>query len=95
MRERFLPQQVRLARDKYIHAVLKNAADQLACDLTRVSAAQRVSGGEKDKRDLLMYWVWQSGLFTDEFFQSAGLSTASIEPLRGILAKNQAVYDSG
>jgi hypothetical protein len=30
-----------------------------------LSAARRVSGGEKDKRDLLMYWVWQSGLLTN------------------------------
>jgi putative transposase len=74
MRERFLPQepaagvpqQLRLARDKDIRGILKNAADQLGCDLTRLSAARRVSGGEKDKRDLLIYWVWQAGLLTNE-----------------------------
>jgi putative transposase len=74
MRERFLPQepaagvpqQLRLARDKDIQTVLKNAADQLGCDLTRLSAARRVSGEEKDKRDLLIYWVWQSGILNNE-----------------------------
>ena len=61
-----VPQQLRLARDKDIQATLKNAADQLGCDLIRLSAARRVSAGEKDKRDLLIYWVWQSGLLTKE-----------------------------
>ena len=73
VRERFLPQepaagvpqQLRLARDIDIHGILKNAADQLGCDLTRVSAARRVSGGAKDKRDVLIYWVWQTGLLTN------------------------------
>ena len=74
IRERFLPQepaagvpqQLRLARDKDIQGILKIAADQLGCDLTRLSAARRVSGGEKDKRDVLMYWVWKAGLLTNE-----------------------------
>ena len=61
-----VPQQLRLARDKDNQAVLKNASDQLGCDLTRLSAARRVSGNEKDKRDLLVYWVRQSGLLTNE-----------------------------
>jgi putative transposase len=73
MRARFLPQepaagvpqQLRLARDKDIRGILKNAADQLGCDLTRLSATRRVSGAEKDKRDLLIYWVWQAGRFTN------------------------------
>jgi putative transposase len=73
MRARFLPQepaagvpqQLRLARDKDIRGILKTAADQLGCDLTRLSAARRVSGGEKDKRDLLIYWVWQAGHLTN------------------------------
>ena len=57
---------MRMARDKDIRGTLKNAADQLGCDLTRVRAARRVSGGEKDKRDLLIYWVWQAGHLTNE-----------------------------
>jgi hypothetical protein len=73
VRERFLPQepaaelpqQLRLARDKDIQGLLKNAADELGCDLTGLRAARRVSGGAKDKRDVLMYWVWQSGLLTN------------------------------
>jgi hypothetical protein len=57
---------LRLARDEDIHGFLKNAEDQLGCDLTHVSAARRVSGGAKGKPDLLlMYWVWLSGLLTN------------------------------
>lgn len=74
IRERFLPsepapgvpQQLRLAGDKDIHGLLKSAADWLGCDLTRLSAARRVPGGEKDKRDVLIYWVWRAGHLTNE-----------------------------
>lgn len=57
--------QLRLARDKDIRGILKTAADQLGCNLNRLSAARRVSGDEKDKRDLLTYWVWQAGHLTN------------------------------
>jgi REP element-mobilizing transposase RayT len=61
-----VPQQLRLARDKELHAILKAAAQQVGCDLPRLIAERRVSGVEKEKRDVLIYWVWKAGLFTNE-----------------------------
>jgi len=61
-----IPEQLRLARDKELHTILKAAADQLGCDLSRLIAERRVSGVEKEKRDVLIYWVWKAGLLTNE-----------------------------
>jgi hypothetical protein len=44
----------------------KLASMRLSAKRTRLSAARRVSGGEKNKRDLLIYWVWQAGHLTNE-----------------------------
>ncbi len=60
-----VPQQLRLARDKELHVILKAAAQQIGCDLPRLIEARRVSGIEKEKRDALIYWVWKAGRFTN------------------------------
>jgi hypothetical protein len=73
VRDRFLPekptaevpQQLSLARDKEFQAILKAAADQIGCDLSRLTAGRRLSGAEKAKRDLLIYWVWKAGILTN------------------------------
>jgi hypothetical protein len=74
VRKRFLPehptaavpQQLRLARDRELRDILAAAAGQLGCDLPNLAAKRRVSGADKEKRDVLVYWVWQGGLFTNQ-----------------------------
>jgi hypothetical protein len=74
VRDRFLPemptaevpQQQRLARDKEFQAILEAGARHIGCDLARFCSGRRMSGDEKKKRDVLIYWVWQSGLLTNE-----------------------------
>jgi REP element-mobilizing transposase RayT len=73
IRDRFLPerpaaevpQQMHLAKDKEVQEILKAAAWAIGCDLAGLASARRVSGGEKEKRDMLIYWVWKSGLLTN------------------------------
>jgi putative transposase len=60
-----VPQQLNLARDKEFGPVLKAAADRIGCDLSRLTTARRLSGDEKDKRDMLIYWLWKTGLLTN------------------------------
>ena len=74
VRDRFLPekrladvpQQLSLARDKEFRAILKAAADQIGCDFSGLITRRRLSGAEKEKRDILIYWVWKTGLLTNE-----------------------------
>jgi putative transposase len=60
-----VPQQLHLARDRELQEVLKTAADQLGCDLARSIAGRRLSGAAKEKRDVLIYWLWKTGPFTN------------------------------
>jgi hypothetical protein len=74
IRDRFLPQkriaqvpqQLRLARDKEFEEILEAGARKIGCDLPRLPTARRMSGAEKDKRDVLIYWLWKAGLLTNE-----------------------------
>jgi len=61
-----VPQQVRVSRDKQFESILKAAADYSGCDLPHLIAERRVSGVEKDKRDVLVYWLWKAGMLTNE-----------------------------
>jgi REP element-mobilizing transposase RayT len=73
VRERFLPespvvaipQQLRLAREKDFNQIIIDAADHLGCVLHPVRERQRFYGVDKDKRNLLIYWVWNSGRLTN------------------------------
>jgi REP element-mobilizing transposase RayT len=74
VRNRFLPEQLdteltqqrHLARDKELSGALKTAAQWLGCDLPHLISKRRVSRADKEMRDLLIYWLWKSGLFRNE-----------------------------
>jgi hypothetical protein len=38
----------------------------LPCDTKRLKTARRLYGQDKEHRDLLVYFLWQRGLFTNE-----------------------------
>jgi REP element-mobilizing transposase RayT len=87
IRDRFLPQhraasvpqQLRLAKDQDLKPILKAAADLLGFDLPRLIVKRRLSGAEKEKRDLLLYWIWKAGRFTNEQIGSLfGLSYSAV-----------------
>lgn len=61
-----VPQQRQLAKDIEWRTCLEAAAQQIGCDLPRLATKRRVSGVEKDKRDILIYWIWKAGRFTNE-----------------------------
>ena len=60
-----VPQQRRLARDQELPDMIQAAAQRIGYDLSLSLAGRRLSGVEKGKRDLLIYWTWKAGVFTN------------------------------
>ena len=56
-----MPQRNRLLRAFDPESILKAAAKSLGFNLEDARNVKRISSGEKDKRDLLVYWLWQTG----------------------------------
>ena len=56
-----IPQQHQVASDFEPNVILGKAERALKCDFNRFVHAGRLSGGEKDTRDLLLYAIWKTG----------------------------------
>jgi REP element-mobilizing transposase RayT len=83
IRKEFLPpepqpaiaQQVQVAKHHNPSRFLQKAERILKCDVKHFSKAGRVSGAEKEKRDLMIYLIWKTGVLTnDQIGQLFGLS---------------------
>ena len=61
-----MPQQAQTAKPSDPFSILRSAERLLKCDVQRFVQAGRVSGAEKDKRDLMIYLLWKSGGFSNE-----------------------------
>jgi REP element-mobilizing transposase RayT len=61
-----IPQQKLLSRDIGLEQFLKTAATILGFDLKRFVKSTRIAPTDKADRDLLLYFAWKSGLFTNE-----------------------------
>jgi len=61
-----LPQQKKLARDIDIDDVLKKSSEILQVDLDKCIQAKRLHGIDKYKRDLIVYFLWNRGVMTNE-----------------------------
>lgn len=60
-----IPGQKQIAGSFEPKIILRKAADILHCDLKRVVKSGRLSGLEKDQRDLLIYIIWKTGRLTN------------------------------
>ncbi len=60
-----IPGQKQLAGSFDPLIILRKAAKMLNCDLRRLSKSGRLSGLEKDQRDLLIYLIWKTGRLTN------------------------------
>jgi hypothetical protein len=47
-------------------AIADKAAGLLGCNIKEFKKLSRVSGPQKEKRDLIVYLIWQTGLLTNE-----------------------------
>ena len=61
-----MPQQSRLAATVDLQNFLVKAEKKLKCELKDFVQAGRLSGAEKDKRDILLYFIWQAGQLGNE-----------------------------
>ena len=61
-----LPQQKQLAKNIKLDDVLKKAAKVVHIDLDKCVQAKRLHGIDKHKRDLIIYFLWNKGLMTNE-----------------------------
>ncbi len=87
LRQRYLPEspdreitgQRELAAGSDPEEIAEKAADLLDCDLQEFRQLARLSGPKKEKRDLIIYLVWRTGLLTNEKIGAIfGLSYSSV-----------------
>ncbi len=60
-----IPQQKKLAKDKNSRDQIDKAAATLGLDMEKCVQAGRLRGENKQKRDLLLYLMWNTGLMTN------------------------------
>lgn len=87
IRNEFLPpepqpaisQQVLTAKHHNTSLILQKAERILKCDVKHLSRAGRLSGTEKEKRDMMVYLIWKTGALTNEKIgQLFGLSYSAV-----------------
>ncbi len=61
-----MPQQSRLAATVELQSLLVKAEKKLNCNLKDFVQAGRLSGAKKDKRDVLLYFIWHAGQLGNE-----------------------------
>ena len=61
-----LPQQRQLSRNFDAIGYLRSGAQIFGCDVDYFISAKRLSGADKDNRDLLLYGIWKTGQFKNE-----------------------------
>jgi hypothetical protein len=74
IRKEFLPpepqpaitQQVQLAKHYNPNRMLQKAESILKCDVKRLVKSGRVSGAEKETRDMMIFLIWKAGVLTND-----------------------------
>jgi len=61
-----MPQQSQLATTVDLQSFLVKAERKLKCNVKDFIQAARLSGAAKEKRDLLLYFIWQAGYLRNE-----------------------------
>jgi REP element-mobilizing transposase RayT len=61
-----VPQQKQLSTTIDLESFLVKAQRKLKCDVKDFVQAGRLSGADKDKRDLLLYFIWRAGHLRNE-----------------------------
>ena len=77
--ESAIPQQTQTAKTSDPVSMLRMAERVLNCDVQRFVEAGRVSGPEKDKRDLMIYLLWRTGAYNnDQIGRLFGVSYSAV-----------------
>ena len=78
---------------------LKEAEKIFNCDVARFVKAGRLSGSEKDTRDLLLYYIWRAGRLTNvqigkEFGLSYSAVSHAVKSIKAKLKNDQRLRES-
>ena len=74
-----LPQHNSLFDATESEEILRRASDILDVDLDRIRTFKRILGDDKDKRDLMIYLLWETGRYTNQKIGSCfGLTYSAI-----------------
>jgi REP element-mobilizing transposase RayT len=89
-----VPQQNQLKTVDEFDSFLIKAGRSLKCDLNSFVQAGRLSGTDKDKRDLLLYFIWRSGHLKNEqignlFGISYSAVSHAVKSIKAKLKKDQ------
>jgi len=77
-----LPQQKKVSKDRDIREVIEEAADCLGCHIDDYKVSGRIGREEKENRDLLIYLLWEKGLYKAyEIGDLFGLGYSSISKI--------------
>ena len=91
--QREIPQQSWTARNRGTEEVLKKGAGLLKCDVEQFKSSARVRKADLEKRDLLIYLLWDTGLYRGwEIGRLFGLSYSSVS-YRAAKFKSQIAQD--
>ena len=71
---------------------LNKASKVLQCDLERIRNCARISETDKLNRDILLYWLWQEGKYTNlQIGELFGLIHSSVSRRVTIIRKKMAL----
>ncbi len=80
-----LPHQIMLLKKHEPEKLLRGLSDVLGCDLESFRESLRIPEKDKAARDLMIYFLWQTGLFTNQKISELfGLSYSSVSRRVGI-----------
>ena len=91
-----LPQQRQLSTIVDLDSFLSNAGRKLNCDVKDFTTAGRLCGAAQDKRDLMIYTIWQSGRMGNEqignlFGISSSAVSHSVRAVKERIRKDQKI----
>ena len=86
-----IPQQRSILKGTDPALFLKKASRVLQCDLERIKNSPRIEESDKLDRDILLYWLWQQGNYTNsQIGELFNLSHSSVSRRAAIIRKKMA-----
>ena len=83
-----VPQQSRLAKDHEPEKLIDKLSVVLGCNPEVFRESLRISEADKSHRDLMVYFLWQTGLFSNwKIAELFGLSYSSVSKRAGIVRR--------
>lgn len=74
-----IPQKRLVLREDDLNTIIRKAASVMECNISDLINPKRISGLEKEKRDILIYVLWNTGLYRNyEIAKIFNLSYSSV-----------------